>query len=416
MSFDGDPRDDSRDGLISGCLRKAVAQAFKADRDQVTLRKIRALVEEELQLGERFFKSDPYWKAQSEDIIVQEVAIQVENTLNSVESKELPLPEKKKRSRKPASKLATKAPEVQDEKLPNLKPGPRKRGRPAKTNAGKTSTLQGSNESPPKSVKPARGNDTDEAPTLDVPRRNSSVVKNDSESELSDLSDVPHKRSRKGQVKQAKEKDSDINAVIPTDKGPTNTDLVPAPVWDAAGNVSGAESEMSIVLDEPPEKKKKGRPRSSTGDSTAKKPAKKPAGPAKVRKQKESPKDLTPDEEKIKSLQGWLLKCGVRKIWSRELSKFETPKEKIQHLKNILVDIGMVGQYSMAKAKRIKEERELAAEVAWVQQGASDWGKESDGKLTRAGRSTATSIVDSKKPSRGFDDLDFLGDQSDSDA
>jgi hypothetical protein len=62
-----------------------------------------------------------------------------------------------------------------------------------------------------------------------------------------------------------------------------------------------------------------------------------------------------------------------------------------------LVDIGMVGQYSMAKAKRIKEERELAAEVAWVQQGASDWGKESDGKLTRAGRSTATSIVDSKK-------------------
>jgi hypothetical protein len=215
-------------------------------------------------------------------------AIQVENTLNSVESKELPLPEKKKRSRKPASKLATKAPEVQDEKLPNLKPGPRKRGRPAKTNAGKTSTLQGSNESPPKSVKPARGNDTDEAPTLDVPRRNSSVVKNDSESELSDLSDVPHKRSRKGQVKQAKEKDSDINAVIPTDKGPTNTDLVPAPVWDAAGNVSGAESEMSIVLDEPPEKKKKGRPRSSTGDSTAKKPAKKPAGPAKVRKQKES--------------------------------------------------------------------------------------------------------------------------------
>jgi hypothetical protein len=25
------------------------------------------------------------------------------------------------------------------------------------------------------------------------------------------------------------------------------------------------------------------------------------------------PKDLTPDEEKIKSLQGWLLKCGVCK-------------------------------------------------------------------------------------------------------
>jgi hypothetical protein len=52
----------------------------------------------------------------------------------------------------------------------------------------------------------------------------------------------------------------------------------------------------------------------------------------------------------------------------------------------------MTGQYSMAKAKKIKEDRELAAEVAWVQKGATDWGKESDEQVTtRAGKATSAS-------------------------
>jgi hypothetical protein len=46
----------------------------------------------------------------------------------------------------------------------------------------------------------------------------------------------------------------------------------------------------------------------------------------------------------------------------------------------------------MAKAKKIKEDRELAAEVAWVQKGATDWGKESDEQVTtRAGKATSAS-------------------------
>jgi hypothetical protein len=82
----------------------------------------------------------------------------------------------------------------------------------------------------------------------------------------------------------------------------------------------------------------------------------------------------------------------VRKFWSRELAKYDSSKEKIKHLKGLLEEVGMTGQYSMAKAKKIKEDRELAAEVAWVQKGATDWGKETDEQVTtRAGKAAAAS-------------------------
>ena len=113
------------------------------------------------------------------------------------------------------------------------------------------------------------------------------------------------------------------------------------------------------------------------------------------------------------------LQYQIRKQWKRELAKFETPKEKIKHLRGLLEEIGMTGHYSAAKAKKIKDERELKAEVAWVQQGATGWGNdEEDGITTRAGKSTASPAAPSGRKlvqkSRGFEGLDFLDDQSDS--
>jgi hypothetical protein len=51
----------------------------------------------------------------------------------------------------------------------------------------------------------------------------------------------------------------------------------------------------------------------------------------------------------------------------------------------------MTGQYSLAKAKKIKEDRELAAEVEAVQKGAAVWGESDDdgATRTRASRSGA---------------------------
>jgi hypothetical protein len=68
-----DDRDESQDAVVAGALRKAVATAFRDDRDAVTLRYIRTVVEKELGLGSEYFKLDPYWKDRSKAIVMQEV-------------------------------------------------------------------------------------------------------------------------------------------------------------------------------------------------------------------------------------------------------------------------------------------------------------------------------------------------------
>ncbi|TPR10076.1 Phosphotransferase enzyme family protein [Aspergillus niger] len=99
----------------------------------------------------------------------------------------------------------------------------------------------------------------------------------------------------------------------------------------------------------------------------------------KPKNAEETPKDDSESElsAEIKRLQGWLLKCGIRKMWARELAPYDTPKAKINHLKGMLKDAGMEGRYSVEKANRIREERELKADLEMVQEGAKRWGKES---------------------------------------
>lgn len=85
----------------------------------------------------------------------------------------------------------------------------------------------------------------------------------------------------------------------------------------------------------------------------------------------------------------------------------------------------MTGRLSAEKAKKIKEERELRAEVEAVQLGAGEWGREEDthaGKRkvsTRSMRTAPTSAaaeeVVAKKEIRGMEEFAFLDDQSDSD-
>lgn len=134
-----------------------------------------------------------------------------------------------------------------------------------------------------------------------------------------------------------------------------------------AGDVS--DSDLSDVIDEPPPAKKK---RQTSKASVQPKPKGKAA---KSGKPSSAPgKDLSPDEAEIKRLQGWLLKCGIRKLWHRELAPYDAPKEKIKHLKEMLKDAGMDGRYSVEKANAIKEQRELAADLEAVKEGAKIWG------------------------------------------
>ncbi len=171
---------------------------------------------------------------------------------------------------------------------------------------------------------------------------------------------------------------------------------------DGPGQAS--ESEMSVVIDEEPNPKKKRAKKASAEKSGSKK--KEGSKPSKAQQQ---PAD--PDSEEIKRLQGWLVKCGIRKMWFRELAPYDTPKAKIRHLKDMLSEAGMTGRYSQEKAAQIREERELKADIEAVQAGAKQWGKIASGEEEEEeGRPR-------RRVARGLQELDFLkeddGDESD---
>ena len=162
---------------------------------------------------------------------------------------------------------------------------------------------------------------------------------NDEESEMSDVIDESPKRKPKS--KKSKPKTSS-----------------PKPAAEADD-----ESEMSEVIDEPPKRKRKSKDAQTKGGQKSKAPSKAAAA------------DQSPDDALIKQLQAQLVKCGVRKIWGFELKKYgDDKKAKIRHLKGMLTDIGMTGRFSEARAREIKERRELEADIAAVKEGAKNWG------------------------------------------
>ena len=151
------------------------------------------------------------------------------------------------------------------------------------------------------------------------------------------------------------------------------------------------DSDLSEVLDEASVSKRKKTPHTNKPEPSGKKQAK--AG---------KPKAVDVEAEEIKSLQGWLVKCGIRKVWGKELKPYETSIEKIKHLKRILADAGMPGRYSKEKAASIREARELAADLEAVQEGAKIWGKEKDADGPAGGRRVARAVI----PRLDFSDSD----------
>lgn len=141
----------------------------------------------------------------------------------------------------------------------------------------------------------------------------------------------------------------------------------PQPKEPVTGNSS--ESELSSLLDEAPPQKKGRKKQQGTASASAN------AKPSKSTKTKKTSDDRSDSQEtEIKRLQGWLVKCGIRKTWSKVLTPYNTPNAKINHLKELLRDVGMEGRYSVEKARKIKERREFAEDLEAVQEGAKRWG------------------------------------------
>ena len=112
---------------------------------------------------------------------------------------------------------------------------------------------------------------------------------------------------------------------------------------------------------------------------------------------------------------------------------------KIRHLKKMLADVGMDGRFSEAKAREIREMRELQAELEAAQEMNRLWGTSSGGRASRSKAKTpkvdesedddASDVKDDDDDDENDDegatfaarrrraqaDLAFLGDDSDSD-
>lgn len=197
--------------------------------------------------------------------------------------------------------------------------------------------------------------DAESEPAKKPARRTKKVVHEDSDEE----DEAPKSFTKKAKP-VIKDDDSDAeSATTPAKKAKGSP---PAPKGDVS------ESEMSSLLDESPAKNKRQK----------KAPAAKRKEPAKP-KAKATPKTADdPDTAEIKRLQSWLVKCGIRKVWSKELAKFDTSKDKIRHLKGMLSDAGMDGRYSDEKAAKIKEKREFEKDLEAIKEGEASWGTAED--------------------------------------
>ena len=159
-----------------------------------------------------------------------------------------------------------------------------------------------------------------------------------------------------------------------------------------------SESDMSDVIDDEPNSKPRKR-HSATSKANVKATSK-----HKEKQKKKTDPECDPEKEEIKRLQGWLVKCGIRKMWYKELAPYDNPKAKIRHLKDLLSEAGMLGRYSVEKATQIREARELKSELEAVQAGAKHWGK-SDSEVEEE-----EEVRPKRTLARGLQDLGFLND------
>jgi len=361
------------EAVISQKLRDVVIAIHKSgNAEDLTLKRVRVRAEKELSLPDGFLKTDSKWKEQSKDIIGDAVVC-IDNLVVSIGADMSQNEYCKEPSREPTP-----------EPVPTPEPTPKKVAKPTvkKKQATSESTkgVKRKAAAPAKKPKKRRKTDSDDDdleselsdPLSDEPseaeseppkklvRRGKKTVTEDSDEEATPQK--PTKQSKKAVV----EEDSDDEPAATPVKKPVTS---PPETKDDV-----SESELSSLIDESPKKKSRQKKEPA---SKAKKGAKPAAPKAKAAKPKA---DDDPDTAEVKRLQGWLVKCGIRKVWSRdpELSKCDTNKEKISVLKGMLKDVGMDGKYSVEKAAKIKEQREFAKDLAAIQEAEAHWGTSGD--------------------------------------
>ncbi|KAK9354718.1 hypothetical protein V1523DRAFT_424776 [Lipomyces doorenjongii] len=225
------------------------------------------------------------------------------------------------------------------------------------------------------------------------------------------------KQAKKTQKRAAALEDVEGKVALSIAEEEHNVTPVPLseePAAEKAEVVEGDASECSDVRDDFPEPTSKIRKSSRSFKLESKSPLTKTLS-KKSKNRSTTKRELgDPLEQKIATLKSWVVKCGVRKRWTRELAPYNTKKDRILHLQKILEGLGMTPRYSLEKAKKIRERREMEAEVAQLHGEAgepTDAGNESDNEDNDLPDSGDPLKLKSKVVAGDFC-IDFLGDQS----
>ncbi|KAI8827107.1 uncharacterized protein EV422DRAFT_26151 [Fimicolochytrium jonesii] len=117
--------------------------------------------------------------------------------------------------------------------------------------------------------------------------------------------------------------------------------------------------------DEKPAKAPRKRTSSTKGEGASKKRKSDPTSRGKGDGEEIKEKD----QKAIASLKKYIVQCGVKKKWSTELDGMTGPQQ-VRHLRRILEDLGVSERPTLEKCKRVKAQREFAAEI----QGKSSHG------------------------------------------
>ncbi|KAJ5830586.1 uncharacterized protein N7525_008839 [Penicillium rubens] len=353
------------DQVLEKTLRDQVATIFKSgNMEELTVKRVRLAAEDTLGLTAGYFKSTGDWKARSENIIKDEVETQ-DQTVQNPQSQ---APEKSPPP--PKSKSTALAKRAKSETMP--KPRKRQKTRTPVSDEEEELSVPPSDESDrvtkPKKRSKAPVNKSPVKASVQKPKKDTSDASDFSGDESEEVT-MPKKRS-KAPVKKSPTKKPSVHKPM---KDISDASDVPHDTSDVAKETrdtkDDSESEMSVVLDEEPQPKAPRKRQKSAGGTATKTKKKAP---------KAKDEDISPDQAEIRRLQGWLVKCGIRKLWGKELAPYDTPKAKIKHLKKMLEDAGMTGRPSQEKANQIREERELKADLEQIQEGAKQWGAKSD--------------------------------------
>ncbi|KAE8136367.1 hypothetical protein BDV38DRAFT_114683 [Aspergillus pseudotamarii] len=346
------------DDALEKALRDTVAKVYKSgNMEELTVKRVRVAAEKALGVDEGFFKGSSTWKSKSDQIIKDEVEVQ-DKRAQEPESDEEPEPA-------PPAKKASSAKRT---KLDNVETSRKRR---------KTSTPEPEDESEASAS-------LDDASEEEVKK----PAKKQSKPTL----------GKSSKPKPSKEQVSDDSEDIEDQKD----DVPPSEEVEEPKNDRGedSESEMSVVIDEEPKPTRKRQKSAGTEGSTQK-------GKKKTTTSKGKDADLDPDQKKIKELQDLLVKCGIRKLWWRLLAPYETSKEKIGHLEGMLREAGMTGplkgKEAERKALKIRERRELQADVVSCQEEVKLYGKDGADEESDNGRP-------GRRLNRGRKHLAFLED------